>query len=618
MRQIRHFRQIFACLPGLLLAATPLSLLPSAAAQEDKLAASEEERLPASVEALKDALRIPLHEPNNKEEPAAKNVYQSQLNFRKKILQERINALNGVRELYLALRQEWRDEMERDEEVSKIDLALHQQVEDRFRQMIRESLQSGQPGRQIAAADWLGEIGVKVRATETRRGLTSTFAADLAGLLRDKNPAVVESAAKALGHVNPDPQVAAPALQGLLQTGTAWEKRAAADGLVSLIQGIDLLSQNKGGRGVETPREDILGLCLGVVPVAGKSLGDADVVVRRQSALAVQKVGATLGELISKPKQASDLPPPGYDLQKEEKDDLQDYQQKVEKELTEVSALSRGLGDRCRALGALLKDADPETRLQAARTLVELANLQTRLFRLADSIASLPEEKKPGAETRTKGSGLEPPSPQLALKQGLSAALPAVAQALGDSDVRVRLAAVSVLDQMDRDAVVAVDALVRVLKDSDIFVRWAAARALGNIDPAAGKAAVPELGRLLFDPDLDVRLAAATTLEHYGNLGGAAVEDLTRAVGVGDAEIRVAVIHALESIGPEAKSAVPALAKALEDPDERIRRSAAEALGRFGPLAQSAEPALRKALDDKDANVRRAVSGALLNINQKQ
>lgn len=608
MRQIRQFRHIFACLPGLWLATAPLSLLPRAAAQED-LAAAEEERLPASVEALRDALRIPVHEPANKEDPAAKKIYQAQLDFRKKTLQERVNALHGVREFYLALRQEWRDEMERDEEVSKIDGALHKQVEDRFTQIVKDGLQSSRPAQQIAAADLLGEIGIKVRGTGTHRGLASTFAPDLATLLKDKNSAVVGSAAKALGRVNPDPDVATPALQSLLQTGTLPEKRAAAEGLVSLIQGIDLLSKGKGGRGVEAPREDTLKLSQGVVHVAARSLGDDNVAVRRQSALAIQKVGATLGELVSIPKQASELPPVGRELSEEEKIFVQDFQQEVKKELKELEGLARALGEQGRALGSLLKDPDADTRLQAARTLVELANAHAGLIRLADSSPPMAEEKKPADAAAT---------PQTSLKQGLTAALPRLAHALGDPDVRVRLAAVSVLDLMDREAVVAVDALLKSLKDSDVFVRWAAARSLGNIDPTAGKVAVPELGRLLFDPDLDVRLAAATTLEHYGNQAGAAVEDLIRAVSVGDAEIRVAVIHALEAIGPEAKSAVPALAKALEDPEDRVRRAAAETLGRFGPLAQAAEPALRKALDDKENNVRRAVSAALLSVNQKQ
>ena len=617
MRYFRQYRQMFARLPGLLLAIASLATIPKAAAQEDYRPAAEE-RIPPAVEALRDALRVP--EPAEKEDAAEKKVYLSQLDFRRKSIQEHINALRGVRELYLALSlQEWRDETLNDE-VSKIDRALRQEVEERFTQTVRASLKSAQPSQQIAAADLLGEIGIKIRGTGTRRGLASALAPDLAALLKDKNPGVVGSAAKALGHVNPDPEVAGPALQVVLQTGSTAEKRAAAEALVSLIQTLVQLAKSSETKDAETARDDALtlALCQAVTPVAGRGLKDPDVTVRRQCALAIQKVGATLADLIAKPEPASYFPPAGRELSGEDKTRIQDYQQRVDKDLQEMSGVARALADQGRALGALLHDADKATRLQAAQALVEMANAQIRFLHLADSVpASEPRTKVSGDEPRTKASSDEPPSPQAALKRGLIAALPDLAHALGDPDRRVRLAAVSVLDMMDREAVAAVDALRKALRDSDIFVRWAAARALGNIDPTVGKVAVPELGRLLFDPDLDPRLAAATTLEHYGNQAGAAVGDLTRAIGVGDAEIRVAVIHALEAIGPEAKAAVPALAKALGDPDDTVRRAAADALGRFGPLAQSAEPALRKALDDKEPIVRKAASGALLNINQK-
>jgi HEAT repeat protein len=613
MRQIRHYQKIFVPLPGLLLAAAALVATPSATCQEQNALPSEEERLSPAVEALRDALRV--QEPAKKDDPAEQNVYKAQLDFRRKTLQERINALRGVRDLYQALAlQEWRDEKELNEDIAKIDRDLRQQVEDRFAQTVRGGMKSGQPTQQIAAADLLREIGVKIRGTGGRQNLTSAFAPDLAAMLKDKNPAVVVSAAKALGHINPNPQVVAQALQDLLKSGTASERRAVADGMVSLIETIEALSKSN-----ESLRDETLALCQAVLPVAGRGLADADVAVRRQSALAIQRIGATLAEPISRPGSGFHLPPPGRELSEEDKGNIQFSQESVAKELKEVSGVARALADQNRALGKLLHDEDKETRLQAARALVEMANVQTRLFRLAESVPPLSPEKSKAidSEPRTKIGGSDSDLPQIVLRQGLTTTLPDLAHALDDPDVRVRLAAVTVLDLMDREAVLAVNALAKALKDSDVFVRWAAARALGNLDPSAGKVAVPGLGRLLFDPDLDPRLAAATTLEHYGNQAGGAVPDLARAIGVGDAEIRIAVIHALEAIGPDAKSAIPALTKALDDPDDRVRRAAADALGRFGPLAVSAEPALRKALNDKEPNVRKAVSGALLNINQK-
>jgi len=599
MRHIQQCRHIFAYLPGLLVAAAALSVVPRVAAQRDYRTASDEEHSTPAVDALKDALKIPVNDPNNKEE----------LEFRKRVLQERVNALQGLRELYLALLQEWGDDLDREDPAVTIDRAVHEQVANRFTQILRDGLKSGKPDQQIAAANFLAEIGVKIRGPGAPRGLTSTLAPDLIALLKDKRPEVVESAARALGRVNPDPQAAAPALQGLLKSGTVIERRAAADALVSLIQVVEVLSKDKGGRGVKASGQDIIEISQYVAQAAGRGLRDGDVVVRRRCALALQKAGASLGELISTPRAASALPPPGRKLSDSEKKDIQDYQTEIQKEQADEAGLARALSEAGSELASLLREPDPETRLVAARALAEMANAQTRFARQTESIPPL----EPGASSPAPPSG-----PEASLRNALKDALPSLTQALGDPDVRVRLAAVTALEMLDRDAVVAVVALTKALQDRDIFVRWAAARALGNLDPTEGKVAVPQLAKLLFDPDLDPRLAAASTLEHYGNLAGAAVPELSRAVGVGDTEIRIAVIHTLEAIGPESRPAVSALARALYSPDDRVRQTAAEALGRLGPLAQTALPALRKALDDPSGNVRKAAAAALIDVTRKQ
>jgi HEAT repeat protein len=598
MRHIKQYRQILACLPALLAAAAAFWLSSEAMAQRDYRPSSEEEHSTPAVDALKDALKIPV-DSSNKEE----------LEFRKRILQERVNTLQGLRELYLALLQEWGDELDREDAAVAIDRAIHEQVANRFARIIRDGLKSGNPDQQFAAANFLAEAGAKIRSTGNPRGLTSSLAPDLAALLKERKPGVAESAARALGRINPDPQLAAPALQGLLKTGSASERRAAADALVSLIQVVELLSKDKGGRGVRASSQDILSNSQTVVNAAGAGLKDADPVVRRLCALAVQRAGASLVELISTPRSASALPPAGRKLSDIEKKEIQDYQAEIQREQADEAGLARALSEQGPALASLLQDDEPDTRVIAARALGEMANAQTRLVRQTESIPAL----EPAPAHPAPASGAE-----TSLRNALKASLPSLKKALSDPDVRVRLAAVTALEMLDRDAAGAVDALVKALKDRDIFLRWAAARTLGNIDPAVGKVAVPSLAKLLFDPDLDPRLAAASTLEHYGNLAGDAVPELSRAIGVGDAEIRIAVIRALEAIGPESKSAVSALAKALENPDDRVRQAAAEALGRLGPLAQPALPSLRKALDDPSGNVRKAAGAALIDVTRKQ
>ena len=221
MRQFKYFRQIFACLPGLATAVALLSAPLAARSQDDRLSAKEEERSTPAVDALKDALRG-----------------SEELEERRKILRERVNDLKGVRDLRLALLlRDWRDEGERElrdlaasldralalggalefaplrpeEAVPLLDRSMHKEVEARLTRIILNGLKSGDPARQIASATILAELGAQTPATRSRRGFASTFDPELAKLLKDKNPEVVESAAWALGRINADPRVAASA-----------------------------------------------------------------------------------------------------------------------------------------------------------------------------------------------------------------------------------------------------------------------------------------------------------------------------------------------------------------------------------------------------------------------
>src|SRR5262249_38841759 len=201
-----------------------------------------------------------------------------------------------------------------------------EKIPNRFTGIVQNGPKTGKPDQEIPAPNFLAEAGVKNRGTGTPRGLTSTFAPDLGALAKEKKPEVVESAARALGRTNPDPQLAVPALQGILESGTVLERRAAADALVSLVQVVELLSKGKGGRGVEASSQDIMGVSQNVATAAGTGLRDSDPVVRRQSALALQRAGASLGELISTPTPASAFPPPGRKLSDDEKKDIEAYQ----------------------------------------------------------------------------------------------------------------------------------------------------------------------------------------------------------------------------------------------------------------------------------------------------
>jgi HEAT repeat protein len=78
--------------------------------------------------------------------------------------------------------------------------------------------------------------------------------------------------------------------------------------------------------------------------------------------------------------------------------------------------------------------------------------------------------------------------------------VPALAEALGDPDLDLRVAAAMALESIGPDAAPAIPALVKALKDKEGIVRQRAVIALGRIGPAADSAipALVEAGK--WDP----------------------------------------------------------------------------------------------------------------------
>src|SRR5262249_49635779 len=131
---------------------------------------------------------------------------------------------------------------------------------------------------------------------------------------------------------------------------------------------------------------------------------------------------------------------------------------------------------------------------------------------------------------------------------------------------RIRLTAVEVLESLGPDAYTeSTPRLLERLADGDQIVRWASARTLGKIKRKPVQGEIEALARLVGDRDISVRIAAATTLEwfgeHYPDQAAAAVPQLLGAVNVGDADVRIAVIRALGAIHKDGRKVVPVVAR---------------------------------------------------------
>ncbi len=151
----------------------------------------------------------------------------------------------------------------------------------------------------------------------------------------------------------------------------------------------------------------------------------------------------------------------------------------------------------------------------------------------------------------------------------------------------------------------AIPALADLLGNKDYGVRHAAAKAFGKIGPDA-KAAIRALTELLKDKREDVPYYAILALGSIGPDAETAVPALTELLK--EECVRHAAAESLGKIGPAAKAAIPGLTELLKDKDESVRRVAAEALGRIGPAAI---PLVSDLLDDEDHDTRGAAIQAL-------
>jgi HEAT repeat protein len=605
---------------------------------------------------------------------------QATLLNREKALKKIIQRLHTVSELRRALTLTgWQDQVDditglpgfdirpggrkdQSELLIEIDRAARREIGEKLAKRIEEDAKRGDATNRLALASMLDAMGTSVRglgemvdrppripglypgvgadlgAEVNRpmkfpewRGYARRFTPLLAKLTRDASPQVRLVAARALGKINPDVKEAMPALQAMLQNGSLAERRAAAEGLLSMVREINIL-QKKGRTqsGVEARPEEVLEMATAVTPVAGLGVDDQDATVRTLSLAALLDAAASLTSLIPEPFEAKEVPPKNEPLTPFQVDLVRARQKQIRENEEALAPLTRLLAAQGDRLARELSDANPQARLFASRVLEYLAQARQRMRHRWESLPDLGNAPRTGASAQLKPGGSDNgivltsaqevekakgPADEGLLLKAVRPSLKEIARQLRDPNPVNRRAAIDFLEMLEDAAAPAVPALVGALSDRDVFVRWSAARTLGRINAEAGAAAVPALARSLADPDLDVRLTAAATLEAYGSAARGAVPALTASVAKGDPDVRRAAMYALQAVGAEAgRAATPNLMAALRHDDPRVRRTAAETLGSFGTEAKNAVPALRRALQDEDADVRQAASDALLSI----
>ena len=223
-------------------------------------------------------------------------------------------------------------------------------------------------------------------------------------------------------------------------------------------------------------------------------------------------------------------------------------------------------------------------------------------------------------------------------------AIPALVEALKDSDASVRQEAAFALGNIPGDMRLAVPALIQALQDSEQPVREEATQSLGRIAQNPELAVPALVGELKRN---DTRRFAMDALIKFGSAARQAVPPLIVLLKEKDSYIPWYVAQVLGAIGPQAQAAEPALLDMLRGTDDQDRLEAADALAKIGrdqpeavsvatPLleaedthdrtraaavlgdlglaAEPSVPALTKALSDENEDVRRIAAAALSKI----
>lgn len=547
------------------------------------------------VEKLRQALRTPVLDQLNRDEIA----------FRKSLLEKAIQGLRPADYGPALNLPEWRD-LDKEEAVAAVDQPLRRALIKDLMTWVAGVLK--QPGpdnvdRKLAVLTLLGRMGVQVRGEAVRSNLASDLGPVVIAALSDDDSAVRQRAARTLGKIHSQPEPAVAALTKMLGSKEAGDRRAAAEALAEMARLVERLAKDRGSIQylVEMSPAEIVLRCQLLTVAAGRGLSDADAPVKRSCLEALQRTAKTFHDLLGESPKAEDFPPAGRKPSPEERKQLEHFADLISRERKTVGPLSQALNEQVKAIAVLFSESDQGVLLAVCQTLEEYATARARAKQRAAVVAAILQagEQKPPADP---------------VLDKLPQVVPALAGLLTHPEIRIRLAALYVLETLEAEAIPAAPALVKACTDTDAFVRWGAVRALGKIAPAEAKSVVPALAKLADDPNGDVRITALAALERYGPSASAAVPALGQAAAKGDVPTRIWAMRALSAIGKDAQAAVPSLISALSATEPELRTAAARTLGKVGHGSAEARKALRKALDDPSGEVQEAASQALLAV----
>ncbi len=253
--------------------------------------------------------------------------------------------------------------------------------------------------------------------------------------------------------------------------------------------------------------------------------------------------------------------------------------------------------------------------MEAIEKRKDLAASAVRLLKRREAAARLADLLK------TKNLDVRRPAAHALAELGVkaSASLPALLDALGDSDPEVE----GGLREAVGKIVLAdgLEATLRLAKDRRPSVREVGVRFLGY-KGTNSEVVVPVMLKAIRDEDRDVRRAAVSTIRQYGKHPAVvaalieALKDKDPRKHHGDSNVFDYAAFSLSSIGRDAEKALPTLLELAENGDPHSRRQVVICLGRFGRLAPEFWPRIFPVLlailkDKKAGRLRGAAAGMM-------
>ncbi len=425
--------------------------------------------LPDSVETVRTALR------HVGETPEA----------RTQRLTKAMEGLQNIRERREAfLLPEWRDQQP-DLPSSSSDKKARARLGKQLGTEYKAVLQSKNQDNILFLLDKLPDLARQAEESPLVSELIQEVAPDVTRLVKTGPVETRRMALLTLARIHADADLMLPILTELVVDPIAEIRLAAAESIDTLLR---LQLPGNLARGTNHPihlrREALSKHAAKLIPVALLCLKDSQSQVRILSSDSLRLTASLFSSMITDPSQAL----AGVDQA--------EIRRLMQTEWMELDPLLQAWTAFLPSLGTGLVDRNSQVRLNCQRTLDELAGIRIKRNR--------------------QGEALSLDFPDV-LASPIRGTVPTLVEALRDPDIRVRRAAIDVLEGLGTLATPAAREITKQLDDSDPFVRWACLRALGSMGQDALKGAESRIRSMVNDPDQDVRKSVENCLRKLGN-----------------------------------------------------------------------------------------------------